>query len=138
MSSGVGTLETVVFPLVVSFIVFSMACLAYAIALDANAREESGASWAFAAVVAAPFVLPLYAYYQRRRFLPRRSPPTRRERVAGTIGVGTGIAVIGTGMLTPPDPFTMLAVLPIAVIVVLPLTYLSLYTSRLSIRSSSD
>lgn len=132
MSLGIGTPE-VVFPLVVSFVVFSMVCLAYAIALDANAREESGANWAFAAVVAAPFVLPLYAYYQHRRFLPRRSPLTRRERVAGTIGVGTGIAVIVTGVLTPPDPFTMLSTFPLAVIVVLPLTYLALYSSRLSV-----
>ncbi|MCU4739991.1 hypothetical protein OB955_23130 [Halobacteria archaeon AArc-m2/3/4] len=133
MSSSVpSTGLEVVFPFVASFLVAGAVCLAYAVAADANAREEDGASWAFAAVVAAPFVLPLYAYYQRRRFLPRRSPPTRRERVAGTVGVGTGLAVVVTAALSPPDPFSMLATFPVVAVVTLPVTSLVLYSSRLS------
>lgn len=83
----------------------SMFCLSYVIGADAAARGSSAFGWGLAVVLLVPIAVPAYAVY-RTRLPDRREQAGPLERRLGAFGVGGTTAVVVSGIVSPPDPFT--------------------------------
>jgi hypothetical protein len=89
---------------------------------DARDRGHDAAGWLATGTVLVPFVLPGYLLWVGLgRFGERSSPPSRRERAAGTVGFGAVSAFLVAGVVAPPDPVTgtvyaVVAFVPAAVV----------------------
>ncbi|RKD97638.1 hypothetical protein [Halopiger aswanensis] len=101
-------------------------CLSYAIAADANARGANGSIWGLFAFVFSPIAVPVYLLH--RRELPRRTDsPGRLERIAGSIGVGVATAVIVGGIVSPPDPYSLILYAGPLIVLFVPLAFVCCY-----------
>lgn len=97
-------------------------CLCYAIAADANARGVDASFFTYLSPIAA------LAYLLRRRNLPRRTEPAdRRERLAGSFGIGVVTAVIVGGIVSPLDPFSLMLYAGALIVVCVPLAFVCCY-----------
>ena len=86
----------------------SAGCLYYAVRLDATARGANADVWSLAVLLFAPIAGPAYAVYRRR--LPERTDaPDRTERWVGAVGIGGMTALVLASVLTPPDPYSVVA-----------------------------
>ncbi|AEH37375.1 hypothetical protein [Halopiger xanaduensis] len=102
-------------------------CLCYAIAADANARGANGSVWGLVAFAVPPIAVPVYLLH--RRELPRRTDsPGRFERIAGSIGIGVVAAVVVVGgIVSPPDPFSVVLYAGPLIVVCVPLAFVCCY-----------
>lgn len=97
-------------------------CFVYWVYLDATERtSDSAVTWALGSL-AVPF-LPLGYLLYRHRIGGRPEPASRRERVVGTLGLAVVSGFVIEAQFAPPDPFTQIVHLPIAVFVALPVSY---------------
>ncbi|SEP69478.1 DUF7534 family protein [Natrinema salaciae] len=101
-------------------------CLCYAIRADAAARGSSAFGWGVWLFLLLPIAIPAYAVY-RTRLPARREPAGPLERVLGAVGIGGMTAVIGSALVSPPDPFTQALYTMPLLIVAVPAAYLVCY-----------
>lgn len=97
-------------------------CFAYWVYLDATERtSDSAVVWAIGSL-SVP-LLPLGYLLYRHRIGGRSEPASRRERVAGTLGLAVVCGFIAAGILTPPDAFVQIVYLLAYLFAALPVSY---------------
>ena len=107
-----------------------VAALFQLISRDARARDsDQPGTWALAVVVALPLALPYYAYSVSltQRLGARATPPDHIDRLLATWANGCLGAILAGSVLAPPDPFSQLRAVWLALVVSLPVSYLLVY-----------
>lgn len=111
---------------VLLFVPVSGVCLYYAVRKDAAARGANGGLWGLAVLLLLPIAGPAYVVYRRR--LPERTDlPDRAERRVGAVGIGGTTALVVASVLTPPDPYSVVALALPLIAVSVPLTAIVCY-----------
>lgn len=97
-------------------------CFAYWVYLDATERtSDSAVAWAIGSLTVP--LLPLGYLLYRHRIGGRPEPASRRERVVGTLGLAVVSGLVVEAQFAPPDPFTQIVHLPVAVFAAVPVSY---------------
>lgn len=116
-------LAYVLFALMTGVTLLSMS---YWVSRDAAARGSSSPFlWGVSAALGG--IVGLYYLFVYRPGRERSAPPTRGERVAGTVIVADVAAMFVGAFLAPPDPFTQLVWWLRTFVPLLPVAYLLVY-----------
>ncbi|WP_254769347.1 hypothetical protein [Salinilacihabitans rarus] len=110
MFASIPPLDLAVIAAGLALLPLSAAALAYAVAADANARGRRGLEWGVGTFLFPIPVGPLYAARLLGRPPARTRPRSRRERAAGSVGVGGLVALAVAAAATPPDPLSVATV----------------------------
>ncbi|WP_330630332.1 hypothetical protein [Halocatena halophila] len=110
--------------LVVTFLILcSGVCVSRWVSHDVAARGQPHPErWGSVFFFFAPFGL-VYLLV-RHRLGPRNQPPSRRERLLGTLGLPPVTALLVGTTVLPPDPFVQVFYTPGIVLALLPISYL--------------
>ncbi len=115
-----------VFVVVVLVVVCGSVCVSRWVSHDVAARGRAHPDrWGSVFFTLAPFGF-VYLLL-RHRLGPRNQPPSRRERLLGTLGLPPVTALPVGVMLLPPDPFTQVLYTPGIIVALLPISYLCVW-----------